>query len=65
MKALTVIWFAATVAVTAYENIRIWSSALVLLRYGERWPIAASAALTAATLAVWVLGIIIAKRYIF
>ena len=65
MKVFVSIFFGAAVILTAYSNIGAWQSAIVLWKYGSRWPLAGVALLTLLTLFAWAAGCYLIKHYIF
>ena len=53
MKVFVSIFFGAAVILTAYSNIGAWQSAIVLWKYGSRWPVVSVALMTLLTLFAW------------
>ena len=65
MKVFVSIFFGAAVILTAYSNVGAWQSAIVLWKYGSRWPVAGVALMTLFTLFAWATGCYLIKHYIF
>jgi hypothetical protein len=65
MKVFVSIFFGAAVILTAYSNVGAWQSAIVLWKYGSRWPVAGVTLMTLFTLFAWAAGCYLIKHYIF
>ena len=65
MKVFVVIFFGMAVVLTACSNVGAWHSAIVLWKYGSRWPVVGVALLSLLTLIVWAAGCYLIKHYIF
>ena len=65
MKVFVSIFFGAAVILTAYSNVGAWQRAIVLWKYGSRWPVAGVPLMTLFTLSAWAAGCYLIKHYIF
>ena len=65
MKVFVSIFFGAAVILTAYSNVGAWQSAIVLWKYGSRWPVAGVTLMTLFTLSAWAAGCYLIKHFIF